>query len=34
MDGAVQAGQRAANEVLARLNNPSPNDQIDSKKRV
>ncbi|CAH3171923.1 unnamed protein product [Porites evermanni] len=31
MDGAVQAGQRAANEVLARLNNPSPNDQIDSK---
>lgn len=26
MDGAVQAGQRAANEVLARLNNPSPND--------
>ena len=31
MDGAVQAGQRAANEVLARLNNPSSNDQIDSK---
>ena len=31
MDGAVQAGQRAANEVLARLNNSSPNDQIDSK---